>query len=65
MNLFDKAKEALGKNPDKAEQGINKAADLAKSKYGDHADKIDEAAEKAKGFAPKQGERPPGTEPPA
>jgi hypothetical protein len=65
MNLFDKAKEALGKNPDKADQGIDKAADFAKSKYGDHADKIDEAAEKAKGFARNQGEEPPGNEPPA
>ncbi|MFD9889333.1 antitoxin [Amycolatopsis sp. NPDC059027] len=29
---------------------VDKAADLAKSKFGEHADKIDTVAEKAKGF---------------
>jgi hypothetical protein len=65
VNLFDKAKEAMGKNPDKADQGIDKAADAAKSKWGEHGDKIDQAAEKAKGFARQQGDQPPAQEPPA
>ncbi|AXB42753.1 antitoxin [Amycolatopsis albispora] len=50
MNLFDKAKEAIGNNPDKAEQGIDKAADAAKSRFGDHADKVDQASDKAKDY---------------
>ena len=50
MSLFDKAKEAIGNNPDKAEQGIDKAADAAKSKFGDHADKVDQASDKAKDY---------------
>ncbi|MGC7102130.1 antitoxin [Amycolatopsis lurida] len=53
MSLFDKAKEAIGKNPDKAEQGIDKAADAAKSKFGDHADKVDQASDKAKDYLRK------------
>lgn len=53
MSLFDKAKEALGKNPDKTEQGIDKAADAAKSKFGDHADKVDQASDKAKDYLRK------------
>ncbi|WP_156757122.1 antitoxin [Actinokineospora pegani] len=51
MNLDDlknKAKEALGKNPDKAEQGVDKAGEAAKGRFGQHSDKIDSATEKAK-----------------
>ncbi|MFE0028361.1 antitoxin [Amycolatopsis sp. NPDC059021] len=33
-----------------SDEHVDKAADLAKSKFGEHADKIDTAAEKAKGF---------------
>lgn len=65
MNLFDKAKDALGQHPDQADQGIDKAADAAKSKWGEHGDQIDQAAEKAKGFARQQGDQPPPQEPPA
>ncbi|MBN6039740.1 antitoxin [Amycolatopsis sp. 195334CR] len=53
MSLFDKAKEAIGNNPDKAEQGIDKASDAAKSKFGDHADKVDQASDKAKDYLRK------------
>ncbi|HJQ48592.1 MAG TPA: antitoxin [Amycolatopsis sp.] len=59
MNLFDKAKEALGKNPDKADQGIDKAADAAKSRWGEHGDQIDKIAEKAKEYGRHPGEQPP------
>ncbi|MTD53492.1 antitoxin [Amycolatopsis pithecellobii] len=64
MNLFDKAKEAMGKHPDQADQGIDKAADAAKSKWGEHGDQIDQAAEKAKGFTHQPGEQEPPPEPP-
>jgi hypothetical protein len=55
MSLFDKAKEALGNNPDKADQGIDKAAEAAKGRFGEHADKIDQGSDKAKDFLHKQG----------
>ncbi|MGW3965198.1 antitoxin [Amycolatopsis sp. NPDC005003] len=55
MNLFDKAKEALGKHPDQADQGVDKAAEAAKQRFGQHADKIDQGSEKAKEFLRKQG----------
>ncbi|GHE92698.1 hypothetical protein GCM10017786_26710 [Amycolatopsis deserti] len=59
MNMFDKAKDALSKNPDKADQGIDKAAEAAKDRFGEHADKIDQASQKAKDFARGQQEQPP------
>ncbi|WP_410571013.1 antitoxin [Amycolatopsis sp. cmx-4-61] len=55
MNLFDKAKEALGKHPDQADQGVDKAAEAAKQRFGDHGDQIDQGSEKAKEFLHKQG----------
>ena len=54
MNLFDKAKEALGKHPDQADQGVDKAAEAAKQRFGQHADKIDQGSDKAKEFLHKQ-----------
>ncbi len=54
MNLFDKAKEALGKHPDQADQGVDKAAEAAKQRFGEHGDKIDQGSEKAKEFLHKQ-----------
>ncbi|WP_282768530.1 antitoxin [Amycolatopsis magusensis] len=59
MSLFDKAKDAISKNPDQAEKGVDKAADAAKSKFGDHADKVDQASDKAKDYLRKDG-RPEG-----
>jgi ABC-type transporter Mla subunit MlaD len=55
MSFLDKAKEALGKNSDKANEGVDKAAEFAKSKFGDHGDQIDQASDKAKDFVNKQG----------
>lgn len=49
MGILDKIKGLIGGNADKIEDGIDKAADVAKDKVGDdHADKVDMAADKAK-----------------
>lgn len=50
MGILDKVKGMIGKNADKVEDGIDKAADVADDKLGDKvgSDKIDMAAEKAK-----------------
>lgn len=55
MGLFDKAKDLAGKNKDKIDDGIDKAADVADDKVGDKvgSDKIDMAAEQAKGAVDK------------
>ena len=54
MGIFDKAKDLIGGNAKKVEDGIDKAADMAKDKVGEeHADKIDQAAEKAKDVVDK------------
>ena len=54
MGWLSKAKNLVGKNADKIEDGIDKAADLAKDKLGDeHDDKIDAAADKAKDLLDK------------
>jgi hypothetical protein len=49
MGFMDKARDAIGKNRNKIDQGMQKAAKLAKEKAGtQHADKIDRAVEKGK-----------------
>jgi MT0933-like antitoxin protein len=49
MGILDKIKGLVGGNADKVEDGIDKAADIAKDKVGeDNADKVDMAADKAK-----------------
>jgi hypothetical protein len=49
MSILDKAKGLLGKNRDKAKDGVDKAADLIDDKTGGkHTDKIESAADKAK-----------------
>lgn len=49
MGLFDKAKDAMGQNSDKVDQGVDQAGDFAKDKVGEeHADKVDKASDAAK-----------------
>ena len=58
MGLFDKVKGLVGSNAEKiedvVEDGIDKAADMAKGIVPDeHDDKVDMAADKAKEMADK------------
>jgi hypothetical protein len=54
MGLLDKAKGLLGKHDEQAKQGIDKVADVVDDKTGGkHTEKIDDAAEKAKGAVDK------------
>ncbi|MET7995059.1 antitoxin [Amycolatopsis sp. NPDC005232] len=51
--MFDKAKEKLqefaGQHPDKVDQGVDKAADVADEKTGGkHGDQIQQGADKLK-----------------
>jgi hypothetical protein len=49
MGIFDKAKDVLSQHPDKVDQGLDKAADLADQRTaGKHADQIDQGAGAAK-----------------
>ncbi|MET0237850.1 MAG: antitoxin [Kibdelosporangium sp.] len=53
-SMFDKAKEKVqdlaGKNPDKAEQGVDRTAQFADEKSGgEHGEKIQQGADKLKG----------------
>ena len=49
MGILDKIKGLVGGNADKAEEVIDKVADVAKDKVPDaHDDKVDMAADKAK-----------------
>lgn len=47
MALLDTLKGLVGGHKSQAEQGVDKAADLAKDKIG-HEDQVDAAADKAK-----------------
>lgn len=47
--LKNKAEEALREHGDKIEDGLDKASDFAKSKFG-HGDQIDSVTGKAKDF---------------
>ena len=54
MGFLDKAKELVGKNADKADGVIDKAADVIDDKTGNkHTEKIEQGAEKAKDFVDK------------
>lgn len=49
MGLFDKVKDLVAGNKDKAKEGIDKAADMADEKTeGKYSDQIDTGAEKGK-----------------
>jgi hypothetical protein len=49
MGIFDKAKDVLNQHPDKVEQGLDRAADLADQRTGGkHADQIDKGVGMAK-----------------
>jgi antitoxin protein of toxin-antitoxin system len=64
MNLDDikkKAQEALDQNAGKIEHGIDKASGFAKSKFGQHAAKIDDVTNKAKDFLHKNTGKGGGT----
>ncbi len=53
-SIKDKAKDFAGKNPDKVDQGIDKAGDAVDAKTGgQHADKVDMAQDKANQAADK------------
>ncbi len=42
MGLFDKAKDFAGDNPDKVDQGVEKAGDLVDDKTGGkHSEQVD------------------------
>lgn len=64
MGIFDKAKDVLSQHPDKVDQGLDRAGDLADQRTGGkHADKIDKgvgvAKEKLGEFLRKDGTPPP------
>jgi hypothetical protein len=64
MGILDKAKGILGKNKEKAKDGVDKAADVVDDKTGGkHTEKIESAAEKAKDLiddlAPDDDATPP------
>jgi len=50
MGLFDKAKKLAEGNADKIADGVDKATDVVDDKtggkFGDHLEKVDDAAEK-------------------
>ena len=50
MGILDKVKGLVGSNKEKVEEGIDKAADVAKGKLPDEHDaKVDQAADTLKG----------------
>lgn len=66
MALFDKLKNWVSKNPDKAGQAIEKAGDLfdqkTKGKYAGHVDKAQDAA---RNYVTKNNpQQPPAQDPP-
>ncbi|MFI5607741.1 antitoxin [Amycolatopsis sp. NPDC051903] len=65
MSMFDKAKEKLqefaGQHPDKVDQGVDKAADVADEKTGGkYGEQIDKGADKVKDhFSGDDEQQPP------
>ena len=56
--LKGKAEEALREHNDKIEEGLDKAAGFAKSKFAGHDEQIDSGVEKAKDFLDKFDDTP-------
>jgi hypothetical protein len=56
--LKGKAEEALREHNDKIEEGLDKAAGFAKSKFAGHDEQIDSGVEKAKDFLNKFDDTP-------
>lgn len=58
MGFMDKIKGMVGKHPDKANQGIDKASSMADERTGgQYSDQIDTASEKASGWVDSQSEQ--------
>jgi hypothetical protein len=48
--VVDKVKQWAGKNPDKADQGVDKGTSALKQKFGGHDKQFDAASEKTKNY---------------
>ena len=75
-DLLGKVKQWAGKNPDKANQGIDRGSTALKGKFAGHESHLDAASRKAKDYLtgpgganagqPAPGAQPaPGSQPPA
>lgn len=62
MGIFDKAKQFADDNPDKVNQGIDKAGDTVDErtggKHAEHVDKAQDAARKRVANGGAEGEQP-------
>lgn len=64
-DLKNKAQDLVRNHGDKVEQGVEKAGDLAKKKFG-HADQVDKVVDKVQDAIPdKPGADKPSTDKPA
>jgi hypothetical protein len=59
-DLVDKVKDWAGKNPDKADQGVDKGSAMLKGKFAGHDEQFDSATEKAKSYLHGPGTGAPG-----
>jgi len=60
MGFMDKAKGMVSGNKAQVKKGIDKAADVADDKAGDHADKVQQGAKVAKDAVDKVDDAPAG-----
>lgn len=58
MGFKDKLMNLGKEHSDKVDQGMDKAGDMAKEKFG-HEEQVDQAVEKGKGFVGGDQEEPP------
>jgi MT0933-like antitoxin protein len=67
MSFLDKAKELLDQHDDKVDQALDKAGDLAKTKFAGHDQQIDAAIDQAqqRTGAGDTTQAPPPAAPPA
>ncbi len=67
MSFLDKAKELLDQHDDKVDQGLDKAGDLAKTKFAGHDQQIDAVIDQAqqRTGAGDTTQAPPPAAPPA
>lgn len=58
MGFKDKLMNLGKQHSDKVDQGMDKAGDMAKKKFG-HEEQVDQAVEKGKGYVGGEKEEPP------
>jgi hypothetical protein len=63
-DVLNKVKEWAGKNPDKADQVVDKGSTMVRGRFAGHDEQINAVGEKAKGYLHGEGQPDPKAQTP-